>query len=122
MSSQPTEALVQRVRSSRINDLNRRRSPRHACSLEGTSHAVESGQTLSWGAVVNDISEGGVSVTLCYPFRPGTYLTVEVPLPNGLMRTMLVRVVHVNDRADGTWRLGCEFVKPLTESDLDLII
>lgn len=122
MSAILTEALVQPVRNPFFNDIDRRTATRHACSLEATSHCAEPGQALSWGAMVNDISMGGVNVTLCYPFRPGTFLAVELQTPNGMVRTLMVRVLHVHDRADGMWDLGCEFIKPLTESDMDLII
>ena len=122
MSAIPAAALVQHVRNPYFADLERRDTERHACSLEGTSHPLEVGETLSWGAVVNDISPGGVAVTLCYPFRPGTFLAVELQCPGGMMRTLMVRVMHVHDLTDGMWRLGCEFVKPLTQSNMDLFL
>jgi PilZ domain len=122
MNATSSAALVQPVRNPYFHDLERRAGDRHLCSLEATSHAIEPGQTLSWGAVVNDISAGGVSVTLCYPFRLGTYLAIELQGHNGMMRTLMVRVVHVHDRTDGMWRLGCEFLKPLTESDMEMLL
>lgn len=122
MSAILSEALVQRVRNPFLEDSDRRSSERHACSLEATSHAVEPGQTLSWGAVVTDLSNGGMSVTLCYPFRLGTYLAVDLQAPNGMVRTLMVKVVHVHDRTDGMWRLGCEFLKPLSESEMEFIV
>jgi hypothetical protein len=115
-------ALVQRVRNPYFHQTDRRVAERYAVALEATSHALESNETLSWGAVVQDISTTGVGLTLCYPFRPGTYLAVEIPTLSGTMRTMLVRVVRVDDQRDGMWRLGCEFIKPLTESDMDVIL
>ena len=122
MNSTPTAALVQHVRNPFFRDLERRGADRHACSLEATSHPLEVGETLSWGAVVNDISAGGIAITLCYPFRPGTYLAVDLQCPGGMLRTLMVRVLHVHDRVDGMWRLGCEFVKPLTQSEMELIV
>jgi hypothetical protein len=120
MSATSTAARVQPVRNPFFSDLERRDSQRHACSLEATSQPPEIGETLFWGAVVNDISAGGVGVTLCYPFRPGTYLAVDLQSPGGTLRTLMVRVLHVHDQVDGMWRLGCEFVKPLTQSDMEL--
>ncbi len=122
MSAILTEALVQSIRNPFFTDLDRRQATRHACALEATSHAIEPGQTLSFGAAVSDISATGLSVTLCYPFRPGTFLAIKLQAPDGMMRTLMARVVNVNDRTDGSWRLGCEFLKPLTESDMDLIV
>jgi hypothetical protein len=122
MSAIPTAALVQHVRNPFFRDIERRGGDRHACSLEATSHPLDIGETLSWGAVVNDISAGGVGITLCYPFRPGTYLAVDLQSSGGMVRTLMVRVLHVHDQTDGMWRLGCEFVKPLTQGDMDLFV
>jgi hypothetical protein len=122
MSEIPTAASVQHVRNPFFHDLERRSGDRHACSLEATSRSIEVAEMLSWGAVVSDLSDRGVGITLCYPFRPGTYLAVEMQSPGGKLRTLMVRVLHVHDQSDGQWRLGCEFVKPLTESDMRLFL
>jgi hypothetical protein len=122
MSVVSTAALVQSVRNPFFQAHERRSVDRHVCSLEATSHPVEGGETLSWGAMVNDISASGVGITLCYPFRPGTYLAVELQSQEGMVRTLMVRVVNVHDQPDGQWRLGCEFIKPLTQSDMDLFL
>jgi hypothetical protein len=122
MNATSTAAVVQPVRNPYFHAGERRESPRHACSLEATSHPMENSDALSFGAVVHDISANGVGITLCYPFRPGTYLDVELQVPRCMLRSLMVRVVHVEDLRDGMWRLGCEFVKPLTQSDMDLLI
>jgi hypothetical protein len=74
---------------------------------------------MFWGATVNDISSGGLCVTLCFPFRRGTFLAVDLQA-DGMARTLMVRVQHVHDQRDGMWRLGCEFIKPLSESDMEI--
>jgi hypothetical protein len=122
MSAVLPNVLVQRIANPYFEDVDRRSAERHLCSLEATSHAIESGQPLSWGAVVNNISQGGLSVTICYPFRAGTFLSIDLQTPQGMVRTMMVRVVHVQDRTDGMWRLGCEFLKPLGESEIEIIV
>ena len=122
MSATSTAALVQPVRNPYFQDMERRTGERQACSIEATSHPIEAGDTLSWGAVVHDISPGGVGITLCFPFRPGTFLAVEMQCAGGMVRTLMVRVQHVHDQRDGQWRLGCEFVKPLTQSDMEVFV
>ena len=119
MSSRPV--LVQPISQQAL--LNERRgSERHAASIEALTRPLEAQDTLWWGAVVRDISTTGLGLSLCYPFRPGTYLAVDVQSASGGGRTFLTRVIHVQDKADGTWHLGCEFVKKLTDSDLEMII
>ena len=34
-------------------------------------------ESLCWGATVQNISAGGIGLTLCYPFKPGAYLDVD---------------------------------------------
>jgi hypothetical protein len=122
MCAEQSAALVQSVPNPYFHDMERRAVERRICSLEATSHAVEPGPALSWGAVVNDISPGGLSVTLGFPFRAGTYLAIDLPSASGMVRTLMVRVRHVHDQVDGRWRLGCEFLKPLGESDMEPLV
>jgi hypothetical protein len=122
MLAPSTAAVVQPIRNPYFHNTDRRETERHACALEATSRPIDGGDTLSWGAVVHDISSEGLGLTLCYPFRPGTYLDVELQAPRCMLRSLMVRVVNVHDQRDGMWRLGCEFVKPLTQSDMDLLV
>jgi|ERR1043165_696510 hypothetical protein len=117
-----TDALVQPISAAFAGKGECRVAVRHGCSVEATSQLLDDVETISWGAVVDNISTGGIGVTLCYPFRPGTLLAVDLHAANGMVRTVLVRVVHVNDRCDGAWHLGCEFVKPMTESTMEMLI
>jgi len=91
--------------------LEQRSSERHPCHLEAVSCPLDAPETLCWGATVQDLSAGGIGLTLCYPFKPGTYLAINVQNPEN--RTLLGRVIHVADQADGTWFIGCEFVKQI---------
>jgi hypothetical protein len=101
-------------------DLDRRTDERHAIGVEATSRQVEGDGSLYWGATVCDISRSGIGLNLCYPFRAGTYLAVDVTL-GGRPRTLQARVVHVQDLVDGTWHVGCEFLRPLSENELNAI-
>lgn len=122
MSPALPEALVKRVANPFFEQDDRRGSERHLCSLEATTHLVEPGQTISWGAVINNISAGGLNLTLCYPFRLGTFLSIDLKSPNGMIRSFMARVIHVHDRTDGMWQLGCEFLRPLSDGDIELIV
>ena len=54
--------------------------------------------------------------------RTQHYLAVDLLGPLGGNRSLLTKVVHARDLADGTWHVGCEFVKPLTDSQIEIII
>jgi PilZ domain len=122
MSAVSTAAMVQPISNPYFRDLERRIVERHLCAIDATSREHDGDDALSWGAQVDDISENGLSVSICYPFKPGTFLSVEMQCPDGMVRGLTVRVVHVHDRRDGQWRLGCEILKPLSAHDLEKFI
>ena len=90
-------------RTAKIAVLDRRVSVRHVCSLEAVSRPLESPDGLCWGARIKTVSTGGVGLLLCYPFRAGSCLAVDVPGACEA-RSLLVKVVHVADQSDGTGR------------------
>jgi hypothetical protein len=112
-------ALVQAVSAVALADLERRASPRHAVSAGALSRTLDGQDAIWWGATVRDLSATGIGLSLCYPFRAGTYLAVDLQGPGGTRRTVLTRVMHARDQPDGTWHVGCEFVKQLTDSDVE---
>ena len=112
------------VEASSLQDFERRRAERHPSTLEATTHPLDKEITLGWGATVRDLSTSGIGLTLCYPFPEGTYLVVDLDLPEGQppSPSLLARVVYAQDLSDGTWHVGCEFVKPLSHSELDIMV
>ena len=119
--SQNASALVQPVSSGAVTEFERRSSARQPLAREALSRPLEGENAIWWGATVRDLSSTGIGLTLCFPFRPGTYLAVDLLGPLGGNRTLLTRVVHARDLADGTWHVGCEFVKPLSDTQIELI-
>jgi PilZ domain-containing protein len=114
--------LTALVQPSSRPDFERRAAVRQAGKAEALTRPLEASDTLAWGATVRDISASGIGLTLCYPFRAGTYLAIDLPEANGGTRTVLTRVVHAEDLPDGTWHVGCEFVKPLSDSTFELMV
>ena len=104
----PLTALVQPF--SRIRQLDRRSRQRVKGDQEALTRPLDADPTLAWGAIVREISDAGVGLALCYPFRTGTLLSVELVDAGGTPRSYVTRVVHARDQADGTWHVGCEFV------------
>lgn len=126
MSQYPTALVAPLTAHARAElarvEAERRTAPRHAVMMEALSRPLDGMDTIWWGATVRDLSATGIGLVLCYPFRAGAYLAVDLQGKQGGSRTMLARVVHVRDQADGTWHVGCEFVKRLTDSDVDIMI
>jgi PilZ domain len=115
-------ALVQPVSARTLANVERRASIRHGVAMEALSRPLDGQDAIWWGATVRDLSSSGIGLSLCYPFRPGTYLAIDLQSSAGQYRTLLTRVVQARDQADGTWHIGCEFVKQLTDSDVELMI
>jgi len=61
-----------------------------------------------------------MALVLCYPFKPGAFLAVEMTRQR-VAGSRLVKVIHVTDQANGTWLLGCEFVDPVSEAELQTL-
>src|SRR5438045_3153841 len=100
--------------------LERRAAVRYLCDLEAITHPLEQPAMLSWGARIENLSRTGVGVVVGYPFRPESLLAVEVQAGK-TVRTLLARVVHVTDQVGG-WFLGCEFINPLNENELQALL
>lgn len=120
--SATASALVQPIPHGGLAAFERRHTVRHAVKIEALSRPLEGQDSIWWGATVRDVSQTGLGLSVCFPFRAGTYLAVDLQMRGGASRTMLTRVVYARDQADGTWHVGCEFMKRLSESDMDLII
>lgn len=70
-------------------------------------------------ALVKDVSLGGIILELGRKFDSGTLLRVEVAgSAESPALDLLVRVIHVTDRANGNWNLSCCFARELSEEDL----
>lgn len=113
-------AFARHVPLSMALDSEQRDSNRYPCDQEAVTQALDAPATVSWGATVKNISAGGMGVVLCFPFKPGTHLAIAIQTVE-VRRTLLVRVVHVLDQADGTWFLGCEFVRQLQDDEVEEI-
>jgi hypothetical protein len=116
-------ATVHPIRGANLLDIEKRLAARQPCLLEATSRPMEITEGMTFGGTVTDVSAGGLKLDLCFPFRPGTYLAVDLqPAAGPVNRAMVCRVVHVHENKGAMWTLGCEFIKPLTDSEVDLLL
>jgi c-di-GMP-binding flagellar brake protein YcgR len=70
-------------------------------------------------AVVTDISASGVGLVVTEPIKTGTLICVELHGPNdGPATSVLACVVHVAAQGNGQWALGSNFIRELSEEDL----
>ncbi len=77
----------------------------------------------AWSARVNDVSRSGVALLMDREVRPGAVLVVALEgLGGRFARPQLMRAVRVRPDGKGAWHVGCTFVTPLTEDDLQALL
>ncbi len=62
----------------------------------------------SLGAILRDVSRGGVGLIVRTAVAPDSLLCVDF----AHLDPFLARVVHATAQADGTWLVGCRFLDP----------
>lgn len=69
---------------------------------------------------IHDISVSGVSLAVDSALRPGMFLDLSLESEDGegFSQPMLVRVRRVIPQDDGSWLVGCNFVKKLSKEEL----
>lgn len=97
---------------------DRRLTVRHVCDVETTLHPAGAPDPTPLSAKVRDISRGGLRLSVGQSFRPGEFLSVELPGGDGQPpTTVLAYVVHARQN-DAEWVLGCVFASELSDADL----
>ena len=111
---------AQRVRS---NVPDQRHWVRFPCSLKALYHPVTTGQVKKWPAKVVDISANGIGLMVAQPVDAGALLSVELEgaTPQAA-RVMLACVARVNRESGEERLLGCNFIRELTESELQAFL
>src|SRR5438132_5123189 len=91
---------------------------RFACDAETTFHSVvDAEQQRIKGKIVN-ISAGGFAMQAERRFEFGKLLSIELAeAEDQQARPIMARVIHVSERPEGGWVLGCTFVSELSDND-----
>jgi len=95
---------------------------RHGCDMQAACQSVanRSSNDLMWPATIRNISRGGVGLVVDRRFERGTGLFIECQTKKAeCVGPYMARVVHATSRPDGIWLLGCSFVRPLTDEQLN---
>ena len=97
--------------------LDRRVSDRYPCPLGTSCRLMAAVGDEFWTTPVRNISPGGISLVVHYPFEPGTLLTVELldQTTQHFSPTLQVRVVYTVEHPSGDWILGGSFTQRLSQ-------
>jgi hypothetical protein len=112
--------------SQRIPNLpppERRAWVRHVCKFDSPHRVIDTETECGWWATVLNVSRGGIGLRLPQRIEPGVTLILERPARHGWPgRAMPVRVVDATAAAEGGWLLGCQFVYPLSQQDMEALL
>lgn len=103
------------------NRLDRRAAVRYPCSLETACNLPMAEELEAHGLLVEvrDVSTGGIGLILDRDCPKGLFLEIELHnLIQGFKTTLEARVVHTVEQSDGTWFVGCSFLRPMSEHEL----
>ncbi len=122
MSEQPTPFQGEPVQRRPLRE--RRVKVRHSCSVETACWDPAAAATQDpWPAKVENVSTQGIALTINSWFESGTLLAMELEIPDHrISRTLLLRVLHVQRQSNTKWLVGCAFVNPLTENQLQALL
>src|SRR5262249_60476184 len=93
------------------------------CTVEPSVHAGPAEERDCWPTVVEDSSRGGLALILGRRLEKGTVILVDLLAgdPRSI-RSLPVRVVHVKRHGHGHWRIGCEFLTPLNDEEVTILL
>ncbi len=101
-----------------------RASLRHPCDVPASCRPPSDWRRRhgNWPGYLRNVSSGGMRLVLERRFEPGAALAVEVPGTDAddSSSTLLARVVHVRQHR-GAWALGCSFVSPLSDDEIQAL-
>jgi hypothetical protein len=106
-----------------LRDNKVRSGVRYRCALAtlGHVHFPDSGENQE--AWICNLSRRGVGLNLSQALEADTTLIIKLKSSvNNKAIKFPARVIHATPEADGTWRIGCELLEPLTPEMLDELL
>lgn len=96
---------------------------RFSCELKASYRKVGDVADQAQPAEVLNISANGIGLAVQPTLQAGSLVNVDLFDKNGrMMRTMLACVVHTTQRASGDYAVGCNFIRELSEEELQSLL
>ena len=96
---------------------------RFATNRQAQFQRIGDPENTSHSAQVINLSASGIGLTVTTPVAAGDLLSLDLLGADGsVARTILACVVHETTQATGSWALGCNFIRELSEEDLHALI
>lgn len=115
----PTELQTFGAELVRADAEDQRTYVRFVCDTPANYQLIKTRETQRWPAQVVNLSAGGVGLLVAQAVEPGTTLSLELyKRGEASVLTMLACVIRVNTLSGGKWLLGCNFIRELTDHEL----
>jgi hypothetical protein len=96
---------------------------RFPCRVRATCQVVKAVSEPAWPVEVFDISPSGIGLRVERAIETGTLLNLDLQDAAGrITTTMLACVVHVTGPEGGKRGLGCNFIRELSEEELQALL
>ena len=100
---------------------NQRASVRYCCAPATTGKLyVNEDQEYQRAWVIN-ISKTGLGLMLSRPLPVGAYLAIQIRGAQGVVE-LNAHVMHATRQTQADWVIGCEFLHPLGDEELDALL
>jgi hypothetical protein len=107
----------------RIDSADNRTSERYSCAVVGSYQIVTDDVPEYLPAKVLNISASGALLVVSQPIETGVLLSLKLSGPRGgPAQTILGCVVHRRLESDQEWTIGCNFIRELSELELDALL
>jgi hypothetical protein len=96
---------------------------RFATNLRANYQKIGDPRNQNYYARVINLSASGVGLEVTEAVEAGALLSVDlIGAEAKIVRTILACVVHVTTQSKESWALGCNFIRELSEEDLNALI
>ena len=107
----------------RIDIADSRTSERYPCAVVGSYQIVADDVREYLPARVLNISASGALLVISQPIDTGVLLSLQLSGPrSGPAQTILGCVVHRRSESDQEWTIGCNFIRELSELELETLL
>lgn len=107
-----------------VPNSERRTTIRHTTRLKRPVPVIRIIEEGPWLATIRNVSIRGIGLITERPFKPGTYLTIELPVNGGkLGKARLLKITHLSRQKDSPWWvLGGSFLSRLTPDEYESLV
>lgn len=101
----------------------KRQEPRLRCDLRASYTKIADNRATPATAQVLNISPTGVGLLVSQPLDNGTLINLELqPSQGTATKSLLACIVHVTQHPGGPWAVGCNFMRNLSDEDLEALV